>query len=113
MKPSRGCFSGVGSQAVPVTWGWTRRPPPSGRNYLGPASFVAHAPSGTGWQLSVLGLAGITVAREEGLELNLLGLGFGIDVNDLKLRLPGLGKFPSPLPALAAEEAGGAPARVN
>nr|WP_315427601.1 DUF3750 domain-containing protein [uncultured Albidiferax sp.] len=67
-----------------------------GKDYLGPNTFVDHAPSGTGWQLSLLGLAGVTVAREEGLELNLLGLGFGVDVNDLKLRLPGFGKFPSP-----------------
>ena len=66
-----------------------------GKDYLGPNTFFAHAPSGTGWQLSVLGLAGITVAREEGLELNLLGLGFGFDVNDMKLRLPGFGIVPA------------------
>lgn len=66
-----------------------------GKDYLGPNTFIAHAPSGTGWQLSVLGLAGITVAREEGLELNLLGLGFGFDVNDMKLRLPGFGIVPA------------------
>ena len=66
-----------------------------GKDYLGPDTFFDRAPSGTGWQLSVLGLAGVTVAREEGLELNLLGLGFGFDVNDLKLRLPGFGKLPS------------------
>ena len=66
-----------------------------GKDYLGASTFVDHAPSGTGWQLSLLGLAGVTVAREEGLELNLLGLGFGIDVNDLQLRLPGFGKLPS------------------
>lgn len=77
-----------------------------GKDYLGSDTFVAHAPSGTGWQLSLMGLAGVTVAREEGLELNLLGLGFGIDVNDLKLRLPGFGKLPSPVPALASQAAG-------
>ena len=51
-------------------------------------------PSGTGWQLSLLGLAGVTVARDEGLEMNLLGLGFGVDVDDLALRLPGFGRLP-------------------
>ncbi len=66
-----------------------------GKDYLGPTTFVARAPSGTGWQLSLLGLAGVTVAREEGLELNLLGLGFGVDVDDLALRLPGFGRLPS------------------
>ncbi|MEP6971083.1 MAG: DUF3750 domain-containing protein, partial [Betaproteobacteria bacterium] len=44
-----------------------------GKDYLGPTTFVARAPSGTGWQVSLFGLAGVTVAREEGLEINLLG----------------------------------------
>ena len=110
--PNSNSFVAWVARQVPAL-GLDLPPTAIGKDYLGPATFVANAPSGTGWQLSVLGLAGITVAREEGLELNLLGLGFGIDVNDLKLRLPGLGKFPSPLPALAAEEAGGAPASVN
>ncbi len=65
-----------------------------GKDYLGPTTVVAPAPSGTGWQLSLMGLAGVTVARDEGLELNLLGLGFGIDVDDRGLRLPGLGRLP-------------------
>ena len=78
-----------------------------GKDYLGPTTFVAHAPCGTGWQLSLLGLAGVTVAREEGLELNLLGLGFGVDLNDRSLRLPGLGKWPGPVPKLGTNADGG------
>ena len=62
-----------------------------GKDWLGPATLAARAPSGTGWQVSLWGLAGATVAREEGLELQLLGLGFGVDVNDMRLRLPGWG----------------------
>lgn len=65
-----------------------------GKDYLGATTFIDHAPSGTGWQLSLLGLAGVTVARDEGLEMNLLGLGFGVDVDDLALRLPGFGRLP-------------------
>jgi hypothetical protein len=65
-----------------------------GKDYLGPTTLLAKAPSGTGWQVSLAGLAGVTVAREEGLEINLLGLGFGVDVNDARLRLPGLGLWP-------------------
>ncbi|MEJ8850407.1 DUF3750 domain-containing protein [Variovorax rhizosphaerae] len=65
-----------------------------GKDYLGATTFFDHAPSGTGWQLSVLGLAGVTLARDEGLELNLLGLGFGVDVDDLALRVPGFGRLP-------------------
>lgn len=68
-----------------------------GKDYLGPTTFIARAPSGTGWQFSVLGLAGATIAHDEGLELNLLGLGFGVDVDDMALRLPGIGKLPGPL----------------
>jgi hypothetical protein len=45
--------------------------------------------------VSLAGLAGVTVAREEGLEINLLGLGFGVDVNDARLRLPGVGLWPA------------------
>ncbi|RZL66029.1 MAG: DUF3750 domain-containing protein [Variovorax sp.] len=63
-----------------------------GKDYLGLTTFSAPAPSGTGWQLSLAGLAGVTVARDEGLELNLLGLGF--DVDDRALRLPGFGRLP-------------------
>jgi hypothetical protein len=39
---------------------------------------------------------GATVARNEGRELNLLGLGFGID--NRALRLPGFGQPPSEHP---------------
>jgi hypothetical protein len=62
-----------------------------GKDWLGPGTWLAPAPSGTGWQLSLWGLAGVTLAREEGLEAQLLGLGFGVDVNDRRLRLPGWG----------------------
>ena len=70
------------------------QPTAIGKDYLGPSTFIAPAPSGSGWQVSLWGLAGVTVAREEGLEFNLLGLGFGVDINHGKLRLPGLGRWP-------------------
>lgn len=66
-----------------------------GKDWLGPSTVVAPAPSGTGWQVSLWGLAGATLAREEGLELQLLGLGFGVDLNDARLRLPGWGRWPA------------------
>jgi hypothetical protein len=53
---------------------------------------VGHAPSGTGVQLSILGLAGVTLAKEEGIEFNLLGLSFGIDLLQPALRLPAIGR---------------------
>ena len=61
-----------------------------GKDYTG-SRILSPAPSGTGWQISLLGLAGITLAREEGLELQFLGVAVGLNPLDLELRLPGLG----------------------
>lgn len=63
-----------------------------GKDYLG-AVPVARAPSGTGVQLSLFGVAGGLVALDEGLELNLLGLVIGLDVKAPALLLPGLGRI--------------------
>jgi hypothetical protein len=54
---------------------------------------VGYAPSGTGMQISILGLLGVTVAVEEGVEVNLLGLSFGIDLLRPALRLPAIGRL--------------------
>ena len=64
-----------------------------GKDWLGPDGPVAPAPSGTGYQVSLFGLAGVLVGREEGLEVNLAGLNFGVDPLGLALRLPGIGRF--------------------
>jgi Protein of unknown function (DUF3750) len=64
-----------------------------GKDWLGPSTFVAPAPSKTGYTVSIYGLIGGTVAREEGLEFHLLGSTIGIDVNDLAIKLPSLGKI--------------------
>jgi len=61
-----------------------------GKDYLG-GRILAPAPSGTGWQVSLFGLASITLAREEGLEFALLGVGFGLNPLDFEIRLPGIG----------------------
>ncbi|MGB7216017.1 MAG: DUF3750 domain-containing protein [Gammaproteobacteria bacterium] len=63
-----------------------------GKDYLG-GDFLAPSPSGTGYQLSAAGVLGVLVAIEEGLELNLLGLTFGVDVKDLALKLPLAGRI--------------------
>lgn len=62
-----------------------------GKDYLGPWRVWGPSPSGTGYQLSARGLAGVMVGAEEGLELNILGLSFGIDPADLAIRFPGIG----------------------
>jgi hypothetical protein len=61
-----------------------------GKDYLG-AMPVALTPSGTGGQVSVLGLAGVAAGWEEGLEVNLLGLTLGIDPKSFSVKLPLIG----------------------
>ncbi len=64
-----------------------------GKDYLAGGRVVDRTPSGSGWQFSLLGLFGVSLALEEGLEVNLLGLSFGLDLNDPALRLPGIGRL--------------------
>jgi hypothetical protein len=92
--PNSNTFVAFVAREVPEL-GLDLPPTAIGKDYLGPTRFFGQAPSGSGWQASLWGLLGVTIAREEGIELNLLGLGFGVDVNDLRLRLPGLGTWPA------------------
>jgi Protein of unknown function (DUF3750) len=64
-----------------------------GKDYLSNGHLFARTPSGTGFQMSLLGLLGLALGRDEGLELNLLGLTFGIDPLDVAIKLPGVGKI--------------------
>jgi hypothetical protein len=78
-----------------------------GKDWLDGGRIVDRTPSGTGWQLSLVGLLGIAVGLEEGVELNLLGLSVGVDPDDLALRLPGFGRVgPGIGPAEAATATG-------
>jgi len=77
-----------------------------GKDYLR-TPFVAVAPSGTGFQLSLIGTVGLLAALQEGFELNVLGLTFGVDPLDLAVKLPMAGRIAGPpvgvaLAALAA-----------
>jgi len=63
-----------------------------GKDYVG-ALPLARLPSGTGAQLNLFGLAGIAVGLREGIEVNLLGLPFGIDPLHLALKLPLIGSL--------------------
>ena len=65
-----------------------------GKDYLPLGDFVASAPSGTGYQLSLGGVLGVTLARDEGVELNLFGLVAGIDFRHPALKIPGIGRVP-------------------
>jgi hypothetical protein len=68
-----------------------------GKDYLGSVP-VARAPSGTGVQLSLFGVAGAILALDEGIEVNLLGLVVGLDVKAPALLLPGVGRIGLPRP---------------
>jgi hypothetical protein len=63
-----------------------------GKDYLGWRS-VGLTPSGTGGQANLLGLLGVSAGIEEGLEVNLLGLNFGLDPKSLSLKLPIVGRL--------------------
>jgi hypothetical protein len=60
-----------------------------GKDFLPDGAFFARAPSGTGYQFSLHGLFGLLVAAKEGIEINLLGLSYGIRFKPLGLLLPG------------------------
>jgi hypothetical protein len=62
-----------------------------GKDYL-TDGILAWTPSGTGFQMSVFGLVGLIVGLREGLEINVLGLVFGIDPDDLAVKLPMVGR---------------------
>jgi len=62
-----------------------------GKDYLGNSIFAA-APSGSGFQVLLGGLLGIAASGVDGVELNLLGLNFGVSPNGVKL--PIVGRIP-------------------
>lgn len=55
-------------------------------------SFYGPTESGTGRQLSLYGVLAVSVGPAEGIELNLLGLNFGIDLLRPALKLPLVGR---------------------
>jgi hypothetical protein len=78
-----------------------------GKDYLGDR-ITATAPGGGGFQVSLLGLLGLAAGGVEGLEVNVLGLSFGVDLFHPALKLPLLGRI-----GLARLDRPGAPPRVT
>ena len=66
-----------------------------GKDYLPDGRWISRTPSGTGYQLSLGGVVGVTLARNEGFEINLFGLVTGIDFMHPGIKLPGVGRVPS------------------
>jgi Protein of unknown function (DUF3750) len=74
-----------------------RLPPTAvGKDYLPDGAPAGLTPSGTGVQLSLLGLAGVLVGWDDGIEVNVLGLTFGLDLLRPALKLPGVGRVGVP-----------------
>jgi hypothetical protein len=71
-----------------------------GKDWLGSA-VVGAAPSGGGVQLSLAGVLGVAVSAVDGLELNLLGLNFGLSPTGVKL--PMVGRIGPALPPASEE----------
>jgi len=90
--PNSNTFTAFVARQVPGL-GLDLPPTAIGKDYLPNGRVVDRMPSGTGWQVSVYGLLGLGLAREEGIELNVLGLAAGIDFKDRALRLPGIGRL--------------------
>jgi hypothetical protein len=63
-----------------------------GKDFLPEGALVGWSPGGRGAQLSLFGLAGVLVGWEEGLEVNLFGLIFGVDLKEPALKLPAVGR---------------------
>ncbi|HEX9192494.1 MAG TPA: DUF3750 domain-containing protein [Burkholderiales bacterium] len=72
-----------------------------GKDYSGMKLFTS-APSGKGFQFSLFGLAGLTASGVEGLEVNVLGLTFGLNPFEPALKLPLVGRL-GPARAAAAK----------
>ena len=64
-----------------------------GKDFLPGGALFAAAPSGSGFQISLFGVAGVLIAADEGLEVNLMGLNIGLDVATPALKLPALGRL--------------------
>lgn len=97
--PNSNTFTAWVTRAVPEL-GVDLPPTAIGKDYVG-GTLLASAPSGTGFQISLFGLTGITASGIEGLEVNLLGLTFGLNPFDPALKLPLLGRL-GPARAMAA-----------
>ena len=59
-----------------------------GKDYLG-TDMVSTAPSGRGFQFSLRGLLGVAASGVDGVELNILGLNFGVSTSGIKLPIVG------------------------
>jgi Protein of unknown function (DUF3750) len=67
-----------------------------GKDFLPGGAMLARSPAGRGVQLSLLGVAGVRVGWDEGVEMNFLGLTFGVDLKEPALKVPAVGRLGTP-----------------
>jgi hypothetical protein len=89
--PNSNTFVAWITRAVPEL-GVDLPPTAIGKDFLS-GGIVGTAPSGRGLQFSLGGLFALTASGVEGLELNLLGLTFGLNPFDPALKLPLVGRI--------------------
>src|SRR2546422_8435961 len=93
--PNSNTFTAYVARAVPELR--LDLPPTAiGKDYLPGGAVFATSPGGLGVQVSLLGLAGVLVGWEEGVEVNLLGLTFGLDLKEPAITRPLFGREPMP-----------------
>ena len=90
--PNSNTFTAHVARALPEL-GLDLPPTAIGKDYLPEGGIAARTPSGTGYQVSLFGLLGVLAGVEDGLEVNILGLNFGIDPKDLAVKLPLAGRI--------------------
>jgi hypothetical protein len=72
----------------------TELPPNAvGKDFPAPDRFFMPSQTNTGYQVSVYGILGLTVGLRDGLEINLLGMCFGVDLDKPALKLPFIGRI--------------------
>lgn len=64
-----------------------------GKDWINQGDVVGWSESGTGVQVSLLGMLGLTLGLKEGVEVNVLGLNFGVDFLRPALKLPMIGRL--------------------
>lgn len=90
--PNSNSFVAYVLEQVPQT-GIALPPTAIGKDWRSDGHWFGRTPSGTGYQVSLAGLLGLSIGRAEGVEINVLGLVFGVDLLRPALKLPGFGRI--------------------
>jgi hypothetical protein len=89
--PNSNTFTATIARAVPEL-GLDLPSTAIGKDYKSLSNFIGRSARG-GLQASFLGLLALTIGKEEGVELNILGLNFEFDIFDLAVELPAIGRI--------------------